>query len=534
MQAGKIGRIESEYNLTTTEQDTMGTIDFTRSDERIRELLQRLHEIVDLSSLGALADWDQHTAMPSGAGEARMHQMATLQGILHDRSTAPRLGDILHELDEVVKQERFNDADRGLVRQALRAYDQATKLPRDLVEEMERVRVSSLEAWVKARTQSDFTSFAPWLQRTVKLQQEVADRFGYTEARYDALLDIYEPGLTTSKLEKLFTPVRDISATLLKRIQASNNTVDTSCLQGTYSREQQAKLCEDILSSIGYDFSRGQMAISAHPFTTSFGSPLDVRLTVRYNEHYLPMALMAALHEGGHALYEQGSAPTLLRTPVAGGASLGVHESQSRLWENALGRSLPFWQGKYAIVREAFPQHFKDVDVTTFARALNNVQPSLIRVEADEVTYNLHIIIRFELEKALVNGEISVESLPDAWNAKYRSYLGIEPGNDAEGVLQDMHWTSGFGYFPTYTLGNLYAAQIFHTLHREFPDFDERLASGDTAFVLQWLQKRLYESGAIYLPSDLIQHVTGEAPDPQHFVHYLTSKFEKIYALPTA
>jgi carboxypeptidase Taq len=509
----------------------MGAIDFTRSDGRIQELLQHLQEIADLHSLGALAEWDQQTAMPTGAGEARMYQVATLQGLAHERETNPRLGELLTELEGVVGQDRYNDADRGLVRQARRSYDQATKLPRSLVEEAKRVEVASYEAWVKARTQSDFASFAPWLTRTVALQREIADRFGYQESRYDALLDIYEPGLTTSKLDQLFAPVRSVSAIMLQRIQASGNKVDTSCVHGTFPVEQQKQLCDRMLRSIGYDFERGQMAISAHPFTTSFGAPLDVRLTVRYSEEYLPMSVMAALHEGGHALYEQGSVRTLLRTPVAGGVSLGVHESQSRLWENAIGRSEAFWRGQYNHVREVFPQQFNNVDVATFARALNHVEPSLIRVEADEVTYNLHIIIRFELERALINGEIAVESLPGLWNGKYRDYLGVEPEKDADGVLQDVHWTGGFGYFPTYTLGNLYGAQIYHALRRDFPDFDERLAQGDTNFALRWLSERLYAYGGIYEPADLIERVTGEVPDAQHFVRYLTSKFEQVYNL---
>jgi carboxypeptidase Taq len=384
---------------------------------------------------------------------------------------------------------------------------------------------------VKARRQNDFASFAPWLQRTLDLQREVADHVGFTETRYDALLDEYEPGLTTNKVENLFAPVREVSTTLLQRIQDGERTIDASCLQGHFSKAQQLELSEKALRGMGYDFTRGQIALSAHPFTTNFGSPFDVRLTVRINEHYLQMSLMAALHEGGHALYEQGSAPTLVRTPIAGGVSLGIHESQSRLWENYLGRSEAYWQGQYEIVREVFPEQFANVDVATFVRALNKVEPSLIRVEADEVTYNLHILIRFELEKALVNGEISVESLPELWNAKYRAYLGIEPPNDSDGVLQDMHWSGGFGYFPTYTLGNLYAAQIFSKLHSEFPDFDTRLATGDTSFVLQWLHDHLYIYGAIYQPEELIARVTGEAPDPQYFVRYLTSKFEKIYTL---
>jgi carboxypeptidase Taq len=318
---------------------------------------------------------------------------------------------------------------------------------------------------------------------------------------------------------------------MLQRIQNSGHTVDASCLQGHFPKQQQLELTDKALRGMGYDFTRGQVALSAHPFTTSFGSPFDVRLTVRINEQHLQMSLMAALHEGGHALYEQGSASSLVRTLVAGGASLGVHESQSRLWENYLGRSKPYWQGQYAIVREVFPERFANVDVATFVRALNKVEPSLIRVEADEVTYNLHILIRFELEKALINGEISVESLPELWNAKYRAYLGIESSDNSDGVLQDMHWSGGFGYFPTYTLGNLYAAQIFSKLHNEFPDFDARLATGDTGFVLQWLRDHLYVYGAIYQPEELIERVTGEKPDPQYFVRYLTSKFEKVYEL---
>jgi carboxypeptidase Taq len=240
---------------------------------------------------------------------------------------------------------------------------------------------------------------------------------------------------------------------------------------------------------------------------------------------------MAAIHEGGHALYEQGSAPTLARTPVAGGASLGPHESQSRLWENAIGRSEAFWRGQYHLAQQAFPEQLRGVSVETFTRALNKVEPSLIRVEADEVTYNLHIIIRFELEQALVNGELSVQEAPAAWNAKYREYLGVTPPSDVDGVMQDMHWTSGFGYFPTYTLGNLYGAQIYATLRRELPDFDERLARGDTAFVLSWLREHMYVYGATYRPADLIERVTGEAPNPRYFREYLTSKFAKVYDL---
>ncbi len=505
--------------------------DFTRNHPAIRELLERMHELTALRALEALASWDQNTILPEGAHEVRGTQLAAMQGVLHERSTAPRLGSLLEELEPLVQQSSFTDADRGLVREVAREYRQTMKLPRALVEEMARVGAASFDAWRRARSASDFSIFAPWLTRTVALQREVADHLGYTETRYDALLDLYEPGLTTQKVEALFTPVREVSTALLCRIEARGKTIDVSCLEGIFPAEQQVTLCTTLLKAIGYDFSRGVIAQSPHPFTTSLGSPFDVRVTIRTDEHLLQQSVMAAIHEGGHALYEQGSSPTLLNTPVAGGASMGLHESQSRLWENAIGRSEPFWQGQFGLVQHAFPEHFANLDATTFARALNKVQPSLIRVEADEVTYNLHIIIRFELEKALVNGDIAIETLPRLWNEKYREYLGLEPDNDADGVLQDVHWSSGFGYFPSYTLGNLYAAQIYSTLRTVFPNFDELLAQGDTASILHWLQQHMYSVGAIYRQDELMTRLTGAPLDPTYFTRYLTSKFEKVYQL---
>ena len=516
---------------TTPPQDTASALDFTRDDPRMADLLDRMHEIADLGALVALAAWDQNTALPNGAGEVRGQQLATAQGILHDRWTDPRLGSLLGELAEAVEEGTFSDADRGLVREAKRQYDHATKLPKGLVEEMARNEAGSFEAWRSARERSDFASFAPWLSRTIALKREVADRFGYKDSRYDALLDIYEPGLTAAKVDVLFTRVREITTAMLRRIQASGNAVDDSCLEGTFAKEKQVALCNSVLRSIGFDFNRGGSAISPHPFTTSFGSPFDVRVTVNPDERFVQASVMAAIHEGGHALYEQGSSPALARTPLAGGASMGAHESQSRLWENAIGRSASFWRERFSLVREAFPDQYAKVDSATFARALNKVQPSLIRIEADEVTYNLHIIIRYELEQAMINGDVAVETLPRLWNEKYREYLGVEPSKDAEGILQDVHWTSDFGYFPTYTLGNLYAAQIYATLRNAFPDFDERLAGGSTAFILSWLQQRMYAVGATYLPATLIERVTGEPPNPEYFATYLDEKFTPIYGL---
>lgn len=512
-------------------QQEIAALEFSRKDERIAALLELVEQIDDLKSLSDLGEWDQNTQLPDGASHTRGNQMATIQGVLHDYSTNPRLGQLLDELEEPVKGAQYSDADRGLVYKSRRLYEQATKLPRELVEELARTTANSFEAWRRARERNDFASFAPWLKRTVELQREVADHFGYEETRYDALLDLFEPGMTVSKLDKLFTPVREVSTTLLKRIQQSGNTVDDSCLEGDFDTGKQVALSKQLLTAMGYDFARGAIAISPHPFTSGISSPFDVRLTVHPDPRFIQASVMAAIHEGGHALYEQGSAESLARTPLAGGVSMGVHESQSRLWENEIGRSEAFWRGQYGLVREAFPRHFASIDAATFARALNKVQPSLIRIEADEVTYNLHIIIRYELEREMINGSVEIESLPRLWNAKYREYLGIEPERDSSGVLQDIHWTSGFGYFPSYTLGNLYGAQIYATLRRVFPDFDERLSAGDTAFILNWLRDHMYIYGAIYQPEELMQRVTGAKPDPQFFVSYLAGKFERIYGL---
>ena len=510
-------------------------LNLTTSDARIQELLERMQAIADLGAIGALVSWDQNTALPDGAGEVRGAQQATFQGVIHERMTAPRIGELLGELEPVVANAPYTDADRGLVRETRREYDQATKLPAGLVEEMARVASSSFEAWRRARANNDFALFAPWLGKTITLQREVADRLSAPgqSTRYDALLDLYEPGMTSERLDALFGPVRAVSVEVLQRIQRSGHTIDASCLEGDFPSDAQVALAREVLTGMGYDFTRGGIAVSPHPFTTSFGTPFDVRLTVHPDPRFLQAAVMAAIHEGGHALYEQGSDPRLARTPLAGGASLGAHESQSRLWENAIGRSGAFWRGNLDVVRAVFPEQFADVDVATFTNALNKVSPGLIRIAADEVTYNLHIIIRYEMEQAMVNTSVAVESLPRMWNERYQAYLGVTPPTDSDGILQDVHWTSGFGYFPTYTLGNLYAAQIYAAMRASISDFHERLAGGDCGVALDWLRERMYRWGKTYLPEELIERVTGQRPDPSYFVEYLTRKFEQIYHLPT-
>ncbi len=511
---------------------TSRALTFTRTDAELNELFERSQEISDLGNLLGLLGWDQQVKMPPQANQVRGPQLATLQALLHERQTAPRIGELLDALEQRVQGDGYSDADRGLVRLTRRHYDQATKIPAALVREVAEATSEAWGAWEQAKPANDFALFAPHLRKVVKLMRQVADHLGYQGSPYNALLDQYEPDMTLDTLNPILDRVRDATVDLLRRIQASERKIDTNCLHGAFDTPKQLELCKEVLQQMGYRFDAGRMDQSSHPFTGGGGSPFDVRLTVRVDPAYFPAALMAAIHEGGHALYEQGSDPALARTILAGGASMGLHESESRLWENLIGRSLPFWKHHFGLLRERFPETFTRYDVEALVPALNEVKPSLIRVEADEVTYNLHIIIRFELEQGLINGDIDVADLPALWNQKYQDYLGVTPPTDTLGVLQDIHWSGGsFGYFPTYTLGNLYAAQIYQTLRRTFPDYDQRLEAEGTGFILDWLREHMYVYGQVYSPAEVARKVTGEELNPEYFVQYANAKFGALYGL---
>jgi carboxypeptidase Taq len=511
---------------------TPHALNFTRTDPELSELFERTREISDLGNLLALLGWDQQVKMPPQANQVRGPQLATLQALLHERQTAPRIGELLGALEERVQSNGYTDADRGLVRLVRREYDQATKIPAPLVREVAEATSEAWGAWEHAKPANDFAAFAPHLRKVVTLVRQVADHLGYEGSPYNALLDQYEPGMTLEKLNPILDRVRDATVALLRRIQESGRTIDTACLHGTFDAAKQLDLCEEMLRRMGFRFDAGRMDQSSHPFTSGGGSPFDVRVTVRVDPTYFPAALMAAIHEGGHAVYEQGSDPALARTVLAGGASMGLHESESRLWENYIGRSLPFWKHHFGLLRDHFPASFAHQDVEGLVQALNEVKPSLIRVEADEVTYNLHIIIRFELEQGLINGEIDVADLPHLWNQKYQDYLGVTPPTDTAGVLQDIHWSNGsFGYFPTYTLGNLYGAQIYQTLRRVFPEYEQRLEAEGTGFILDWLREQMYSYGQVYTPAELARKVTGEDLNPEYFVQYANTKFGGLYGL---
>lgn len=494
----------------------------------LTELTDIVHTLSDIGAASALLSWDQEVTMPPRGGASRAYHMATLAGIYHEKLTAARVGELLAALSDSAAG--LTERDQALVRELKRERDRAVKVPGALVKELAQAQAQGVETWRKARQADDFAAFAPALDHLVALNRRVAEHVGYAASPYDALLDTYEPGMTARAVADLFVPLRDVSLDVLRQIQASSAQIDMDVMAGEWDEERQWDFGVRVLRDMGYDFDGGRQDRSTHPFTQSLTSPFDVRITTRVERRDFACALFSSIHEGGHALYEMGFDPALARTPLANAPSLGMHESQSRLWENFVGRGLPFWRYYLPILADAFPERRDLRQAEDFYRAVNRVQPSLIRIDADEVTYNLHIILRFELERALIEGDLAVADLPAAWNEKMQRYLGITPPSDALGVMQDIHWGSGaIGYFPTYSLGNLIGAQVYDTLRDCYPDFDARVASGDLGFILAWLREHVHQPGSTYPTPALVERATGRPLDVGCFSRYLTEKFGAIY-----
>lgn len=501
--------------------------------ESLTDLLSELAILSDLSEVESLLSWDQDTYMPGGGAAGRAHQFATLAALKHERLTSPRVGELLAELGEGELGE--GGSDEAIVQLARRQYQRATKLPPELVAELARRSSSARAAWVRAREEDDFAQFEPELAALVELKRQEADAVGYAGERYDALLDEFEPGVTTSDARELFKPLRaeqvEFVAELLERGTPPPGARAPSPLRQEFEVSAQAAYVEALAAAVGYDFSRGRLDATIHPFATSMGVG-DVRITTRYDERDLAPALFGALHEVGHALYEQGVDPAHARTPLASGVSLGVHESQSRLWENLVGRSLPFWEGEFPNLKAAFPAELRGVNAAAFYEAVNRVERDLIRIEADEVTYNLHVLVRFELELALIEGSLSVSDLPGAWNEKYEQYLGVTPASLREGCLQDIHWSVGlFGYFPTYTLGNLMSVQFFNAAEAAIGNVAATLRARDYAPLHEWLRENVYRHGSRYEPAELLRRATGSAPSARPYLDYLREKYGALYGL---
>lgn len=500
-------------------------------DEAYEELIRRSREASLIASCSSLLGWDEQTYMPSGGVEHRSRQMALLAGLHHEKATDPVLGDLLAQLNGTPLVQDSDSPAAVNVRELKRSYERLTRLPRTLVEEMARTISIAQQEWVNARSKADYGHFQPWLEQIVGLKQREAECLGNGTASYDALLDEYEPGAKSDEIAVRFNALRTDLVPLVRAIADSPSRPNGDILRGEFPVERQRIFGELVAGAIGFDFTRGRLDTTAHPFCSGIG-PGDCRITTRFHHDQFSDALFGIMHEVGHGLYDQGLDPAHYGTPMGEAVSLGIHESQSRLWENAVGRSRAFWSHFLPLAQRIFPNAFPNVALDDFHRAINQVAPSLVRVEADEVTYNLHIFVRFELERELLSGQLTAADLPEAWNQKYAEYLGIRPDNDAEGCLQDIHWSAGlFGYFPTYTLGNMFAAQLFAQAKADLGDLEGQFAQGNFAPLLAWLRDRVHLQGQRYRSAALIEKVTGSPLDHAPLVQFLKQKYEPLYQI---
>jgi carboxypeptidase Taq len=495
------------------------------------ELIRRSRERALLASCSALLGWDEQTYLPRGGSSYRGDQMALLAGLHHERGTDPRVGELLEAVEASDLVAELGSPESANVREWRRGFDRVAKLPHTLVEELARTTSIAQQEWVEARKASDFNKFRPWLVSIIDLKRQEAACLAAGGDLYDALLDDYEPGAKGKELAALFEALRRDLVPFVASIAESGKGSKAGALEGDYPIDRQKIFGEMVASVVGFDFERGRLDTTAHPFCSGIG-PGDTRITTRFDPRDFASAFFGILHEVGHGLYEQGLDPSHYGTPMGEAVSLGVHESQSRLWENGVGRSKAFWEHWLPQARRFFREPLHAVGLDAFHKAINRVEPSLIRVEADEVTYNLHILIRFKLEQALIGGDLSVDDLPAAWNERYREDLGVTPPDDAQGCLQDIHWAAGLvGYFPTYTLGNLYAAQLYARADADLGGLESQFARGDFAPLLTWLREKIHRNGQWYRAADLIRLATGAALDHRPLVQTLKAKYGPIYEL---
>ena len=487
--------------------------------ERLRE---RLAEVHDLTKAATLLVWDQRVMMPPRGAEARAEALGTVSRLAQERFIDAEVGRLLEELRGLEESAEHDSFEASLIRVTRRKYEKATRVPPELVGEMRRASALGLAAWGPAKEQSDFVQLQPHLERQLELRHRYVACFEPADETYDVLLDDYEPEMKAAEVRRVFGEVKEELRPLIGEIAAAGE-IDDSFLSGDFDPDIQRELSLQILRAFGYSDDEWRIDETAHPFMTTPGTA-DIRLTSNSRPHDLS-SLFATMHEFGHGVYEWGVDRSLARTPLGTGVSLCLHESQSRTWENLVGRSRPFWRWFYPRLQDAFPTHFGGVDEEVFYRAINKVQPSLVRIDADEVTYNLHIILRFELEQELIENRLAVTDLPEAWNARMAEYLGVEVPDDARGVLQDMHWAGGaLGYFPTYALGNVISVQIWERALADLGDLDERFERGEFGDLRDWLREHLYTLGAKLTPQETIERVAGSPIDAKPYVRYLREK----------
>jgi carboxypeptidase Taq len=492
----------------------------TAEDPKLDQLKRLVGEVDDLRKAATLLFWDQRVMMPPGGAQARADALATVSRLTHERFVDSELGALLEDLEDVEQTLDYDSDDASLIRVTRRDFEKAVRVPPELTGEMRRAAALAVAEWGPAKEDADYARMLPHLEKHLELKHRYVECFDPADETYDVLLDDYEPGMKTAEVREIFDHLKEELPPLVQEI-AEAGEVDDSFLTGDFDPEAQRAYSLDVVRRFGFTDEEWRLDTTAHPFMTSPGHG-DVRLTTNFRPHDLT-SVFATMHEFGHGVYEWGVAAELARTPLGSGVSLGVHESQSRTWENLIGRSRPFWRFFYPRLQDYFPQ-LDAVDEEAFYRAVNKVQPSLIRIDADEVTYNMHIILRFELEQELIEGRLDLSDLPGAWKARMKEYLDIEVPSDREGVLQDMHWAGGsMGYFPTYSLGNVMSVQIWERL-REDIDVDEQLEQGEFDEIREWLRARLYVLGRKFEPQETIERVTGSRIDPAPYVRYLREK----------
>lgn len=497
------------------------------------QLKSAMRSVSVIESIGAVLGYDERTVMPSTAAPIRAEQSSFIAELAHQRFTDPRIGEWLGIAETETPREPADGDEQANLREWRRAYDRAVKLPGEFVAELAKTTSLAEHAWAEARKQSSFAMFQPWLEKIVNLKRREASYVGSASGNpYDALLDTYEPGETSANVERVFASLRPRLVELLGRIVASPKKAPVELLSRRFPIGRQQEFARDASRAIGFDLAAGRIDVSVHPFCSGI-APGDTRMTSRYHEQHFNDGFFGVLHETGHALYEQGlPKEERFGEPLAEAVSLGIHESQSRMWENLVGRSEPFWRFMFPKARTAFPETLRDVALEPWLFAINDVRPSLIRVEADELTYNLHIMLRFELEQAMIKGEIAPRDVVGEWNARFKSYLGLDVPDDARGCLQDVHWSAGLiGYFPTYALGNLYAAQFFEQARTELGDLDGSFARGEFAPLLGWLREKIHVHGRRYRAGELVQRVTGRPLDAEPLLRHLTRKAGTYYGV---
>ena len=499
--------------------------------EKYQELVKFLDDLRNLGTIGGLLGWDQQVMMPAAAAPRRGAQMATLARIRHEMATSEKAAHLLEDAEREMAGIEYDTDEASTIRVAKKDYEEATKLPSEFVAETARATATSHNVWTQARANNDFRSFQNTLERLLELKQQEAEYRGYSEHPYDALLGQYERGIRASQVKAIFDEHKPPLIKLIAEVKKHSDRVNNNVLHQHYDIDKQREFALDVVKGFGFDFERGRQDVAVHPFCSGY-SRSDVRITTRFYEDFLNPSLFGMMHEAGHGMYEQGIPEQLDGTILGTGTSLAVHESQSRMWENVVGRSRGFWTWAFPKLRALFPDQLAKTDAEGFYRAINTIQPSFIRVEADEATYNLHIMLRFELEMDMVAGKVKVSDLPEEWNDRFEAYLGIEPPNDREGVLQDIHWSMGLmGYFSTYALGNLLAAQYYRKAIQERPSIPDDIANGKFDTLLTWLNENIHKHGRKFTSDELTHRLTGEGIQSRYYMEYLEKKYGEIYGL---